>query len=160
MFKKIFLKNCFVLPIGFVLLVVIFLLLRANSGVVYTNDVYRFKFSLPDNWKGYSIISENLEIRDVQSGQVVATAPKILIRDPRWSLGLKREDIPVEIFTLMEWNKIQAGEYSVGAAPIPPSELGRNSGYVFALPARYNYDYSAGWQDVQQIIDSHPLSTF
>ncbi|HWQ71164.1 MAG TPA: hypothetical protein VN370_02480 [Desulfitobacteriaceae bacterium] len=39
------------------------------------------------------------------------------------------------IFTLAQWNTVQGEELSVGAAPIAPSELGKNSKYVFALPA-------------------------
>jgi len=43
---------------------------------------------------------------------------------------------------------------------MPPTELGRNSKYVFALPARYNYSYPTGWEEVDQIMKNNPLKTF
>lgn len=62
------------------------------------------------------------------------------------------------IFTLTEWSLIQQEKISVGAAPIAPSELGRNKNYVFALPARYNFAYPVGFEEVQKIIENKPLS--
>ncbi|AET67798.1 hypothetical protein Desor_2196 [Desulfosporosinus orientis DSM 765] len=61
------------------------------------------------------------------------------------------------IFTLDQWNSLQQGKYHIGPAPIDPSELGRNNSYVFALPARYNYAVLAGVQEVESILDGHPL---
>lgn len=130
------------------------------AGVTYQNDTYGFTFALPESWKGYTIVSGSREIRDVNSGKVVATAPTIRIRHPEWTTQNPREDIPIDIYTLAEWAKIQNGDYAVSAAPIPPTELGRNSKYIFALPARYNYDFLTGWEEVQKIIDSKPLSSF
>ncbi|MDB5244324.1 MAG: hypothetical protein JWN18_194, partial [Parcubacteria group bacterium] len=44
---------------------------------------------------------------------------------------------------------------------INPSELGRNSKYVFALPARYNYYGDVlGIEEVTAIINSNPLRGF
>jgi hypothetical protein len=53
-----------------------------------------------------------------------------------------------------QWALIQQEKLSVGAAPIGPSELGRNEKYIFALPARYNFAYLPGFEEVQKIIDS------
>jgi len=39
-------------------------------------------------------------------------------------------------------DSLQQEKFHIGAAPINPSELGRNTKYVFALPARYNYAFS------------------
>ncbi|MGB8451919.1 MAG: hypothetical protein WCD89_06255 [Anaerocolumna sp.] len=44
------------------------------------------------------------------------------------------------------------------SAPINPCELGRNSQYVFALPARYNYAFPEGFEEVEDIIQSAPLA--
>lgn len=130
------------------------------SGVEYKNNDYGFSFALPESWSGYAIVTSTREIRSASSGNVIATAPTIRIRHPLWTKESPREDIPIDVYTLAEWQKIQSGDYSVGAAPIPPSELGRNSKYVFALPARYNYDYLTGWEEVQKIIDGKPLHAF
>jgi hypothetical protein len=35
--------------------------------------------------------------------------------------------------------------------------LGVNEKYVFALPARYNYAFPAGYEEVENIIASQPL---
>jgi hypothetical protein len=55
---------------------------------------------------------------------------------------------------------MQSGEWHIGAAPISPLELGHNSRYVFALPARYNYAFPEGWEEVEQILQGQPLVTF
>jgi len=41
---------------------------------------------------------------------------------------------------------------------MPPTKLGENDHYVFALPARYNYAFPKGWEEVDQIMKSNPLS--
>lgn len=64
------------------------------------------------------------------------------------------------VFTIEQWDRMQRGEWHIGAAPIGPLELGRNSSYVLALPARYNYAFLEGWEEVEQILQDHPLVTF
>lgn len=132
----------------------------SNSQTVYRNDQYGFLFILPKSWKGYTVVPGTREIRDVASGDVVATIPTLRIRHPEWTAQNPYEDAPVNVYTLAQWSKIQDGTYSAGAAPIPPSELGRNNAYVFGLPARYNYDYSTGWEEVEQIFVGEPLKAF
>ena len=61
------------------------------------------------------------------------------------------------VFTLAQWNALQQGKFHIGAAPIGPTELGRNSNYVFALPARYNYAFLNGYQEVENILKGKPL---
>ena len=63
------------------------------------------------------------------------------------------------IFTLDQWDSLQKGSFHVGAAPINPTELGRNTGYVFALPARYNYAFPAGYEEVEEILKNNPIQT-
>jgi len=43
------------------------------------------------------------------------------------------------VFTLSQWDSLQKYKFHIGAAPIGPSELGRNTKYIFELPARYNF---------------------
>jgi hypothetical protein len=64
--------------------------------------------------------------------------PIIKLCNPQWTQAAPYEDLPVMVFTPAQWVKVQAEGLGVGAAPVPPSELGHNSTYVFALPARYN----------------------
>jgi hypothetical protein len=129
--------------------------------IEYQNTQYGFSFSLPLSWKGYSIVVDNWEGYpiDVQVGQVVK-GPEIIIRHPLWTSKNPRQDIPIMIFTPTEWNLIQQEKISLGAAPIGPTELGRNSKYIFALPARYNYAFLNGFEEVAKILEGQPLHTF
>ncbi|WP_366924904.1 hypothetical protein MFMK1_001567 [Metallumcola ferriviriculae] len=131
----------------------------AQDSLVYRNTEYGFSFDLPASWKGYSIITDKWEGLAIGGNQTVETGPMISIRHPLWTSENKRQDIPVMIFTLDQWNSLQQDEFHIGAAPIRPSELGRNNGYVFALPARYNYAFPTGYEEVDQIFNNKPLKT-
>lgn len=61
------------------------------------------------------------------------------------------------VFTTTQWEALQQEQFHIGAAPIGPRELGRNQRYVFALPARYNFAFPEGYEEVEQIIESNPL---
>jgi len=132
------------------------------DSIVYENTEYGFSFSLPADWKGYTIISSEWEgsAADEDSGEkVVETGPVISIRDPRWSSETMRQDIPIMVFTLQQWNLLQNDEFHIGAAPVGPTELGRNNKYVFALPARYNFAFPEGYEEVESILAGYPLTT-
>ena len=64
------------------------------------------------------------------------------------------------IFTIEQWNELQQEKFHIGAAPIGPMELGRNSKYVFALPARYNFAFLPGFEEVEEILENNPLKAF
>lgn len=136
--------------------------MQTNTSIIYENTEYGFKFTLPMSWKGYSIVSgkwEGFALVGQKSGKIVEIGKIIYIRHPQWTAKILRQDIPIMIFTLTQWNSLQKEEFSVGAAPIPPSEIGRNSRYVFALPARYNYAFPKGYQEVEDILKSNPLQS-
>jgi hypothetical protein len=121
----------------------------------YVNDQYGFSITLPSSWKGYTTVSESWTGNLIDSPNSSSiNGPKLLIRSPLWTKEIPRQDIPIMIFTPDQWNLIGQEKLSVGAAPIGPSELGRNTKYIFALPARYNFSYLPGFEEVQQIIDS------
>jgi hypothetical protein len=133
---------------------------NVNSTIIYENTQYGFRFTLPMSWKGYSIVNgkwDGVALIGPKSGKVIETGKIIYIRHPQWTAKVLRQDIPIMIFTLGQWKSLQKEEFSVGAAPIPPSELGRNSRYVFALPARYNYAFPKGYQEVENILKGNPL---
>ncbi len=128
--------------------------------IIYKNTEYGFNFTLPESWKGYKIITgewegEPIEESTADSGTI--TGPMISIRHPLWTSQNPRQDIPIMIFTAEQWKSLQKGEFHIGAAPIDPSELGHNSKYVFALPARYNYAFPAGYEEVEDILKGNPL---
>ena len=110
-----------------------------------------FDFSLPADWEGYAILNQNWAGTWVDgSGKPPVTGPEILLRSPKWTVANPTQDIPIMIFTPDEWNAVSSENLAVSAAPIPPSELGRNSKYVFALPARYNFAFLPGYEEVEK----------
>lgn len=131
-----------------------------KDAVDYSDKAYGFEFALPDSWRGYTVVAgewQGYAISD-DGGQVLAAeGPQLSIRHPLWTETRLRQDIPIMILTLRQWEDLQADKFHVGAAPINPSELGRNNLYVFALPARYNYAFPEGYEEVEQILAADPL---
>lgn len=133
---------------------------EAPGTIIYKNTEYGFHFTLPESWKGYKIITGEWEgepIGEPTADSDTITGPMISIRHPLWTSQNLRQDIPIMIFTSEQWNSLQKGEFHIGAAPIDPSELGHNSKYVFALPARYNYAFPTGYEEVEDILKGNPL---
>lgn len=131
--------------------------------IVYKNTRYGFSFSLPESWKGYTIVKsewEGLSLERADKSKVVERGPIISIRHPEWTAQNPRQDIPIMIFTHAQWNSLQKGKFSVGAAPVGPTEIDRNRSYVFALPARYNYAFPTGYEEVEKILEGNPLVPF
>ncbi len=128
--------------------------------ITYENTQYGFKLTLPKSWANYTVLTDEWKgnrITDSQAGAVPETGPMLKIRNPHWTAEKPWQDIPIMIFTPAQWDSVQKEELGVGAAPIPPSELGRNAKYVFALPARYNYAFPEGFEEVESIIENKPL---
>lgn len=129
----------------------------AKAGVVYRNPAYGFCFALPDDWKGYTIVTERWRGTDFSDGNKVVHGPQLLIRHPGWTRERPYEDIPIMIFTPAEWEKVDKVTMSVSAAPIGPEELAHNNQYVFALPPRWNFDDLAGMEEVDKLVHSGAL---
>jgi hypothetical protein len=134
----------------------------SSTATDYRNTEFGFDFSLPASWKGYSIVMDQWQgyASGEQGDVLVEHGPLISIRHPLWTAANPRQDIPIMVFTLSQWDALEREEFHIGAAPIGPSELGRNTKYVFALPARYNFAYLSGWEEVQKILDGKPLHAF
>ncbi|MCX6717891.1 MAG: hypothetical protein NTU76_04455 [Candidatus Taylorbacteria bacterium] len=130
-----------------------------NNSIVYENTDYGFDFSLPANWQGYSIIKSTWQGTALKNISA-PTGTKLLIRNPNWTETAHYEDIPILIFTISQWDSYLAENFSISAAPIQASELARNNTYVFALPPRWNFDYSLGYKEAEEIIARSPLSAF
>lgn len=129
-----------------------------QSIIVYQNSQYGFNFKLPVSWMGYTILTSQWNgTANSTGGTVAETGPIISIRNPEWTTKTPRQDIPIMVFTLNQWNSLKQGVFHIGAAPMDPSELGRNNYYVFALPARYNYAFLPGFQEVETILAGNPL---
>jgi hypothetical protein len=134
----------------------------ASKLIVYKNTQYGFSFKLPANWSGYTIITtqwEGVANGNLNGSTLAETGPIISIRDPKWTKNTPRQDIPIMVFTLSQWNSLKQEQFHIGAAPFDPTELGRNNYYVFALPARYNYAFLPGFEDVENILADNPLQS-
>jgi hypothetical protein len=127
--------------------------------IEYTNRESGFRFTLPESWRGYRILWSDW------SGPVLANngheehslqGPKLVIRHPKWTEENPREDMPIMIFTIPQWNQGPI----VSAAPFGPSEIGRNCKYVFAVPPRWDYDFSEGYEEAEKLLGSSSLHTF
>ncbi len=134
-------------------------LVPAQAVITYTNAEYGFSFALPESWTGYTVISETWVGNPLGAGSG-ESGPRLFIRHPKWTAEAPYEDLPILVFTTAQWEAYLAEEFAVGAAPIQASELGRNNQYVFALPARWDFDYSLGVEEARTIIAGQPLQTF
>jgi len=133
------------------------------KSILYKNSQYGFTFTLPKSWRNYTTVADKwdgLSLKESEGDKIVESGPMISIRHPEWTLKKPRQDVPIMIFTLAQWDSLQKEEFHIGAAPIGPSELGRNSRYVFALPARYNFAFLTGYEEVENILKSNPLQPF
>jgi hypothetical protein len=128
----------------------------STDAVEYTNTKYGFRFSLPSGWKGYTVVTEQWEASDTQKG-VVERGPMVYIRPPDVTKENPRQDIPIMVFTLTQWESVEHGDYFVGGAAIVPGELGRNRKYAFAVSRRVEDSELAGAKEVNEILQQHPL---
>lgn len=124
---------------------------------IYKNTQYGFTFTLPKSWKGYTTLTDKWEGVGIGSDKVLESGAIILLRHPNWSEEGKRQDIPIMVFTIAQWEMLQKEKFHIGAAPIGPKELGRNSKYVLALPARYNFEFLPGYEEVEDILNNNSL---
>lgn len=133
---------------------------ETENSVVYKNEEYGFSFNLPESWKDYSIQNNIWKGTSLTEENKDITGPIIYIRHPLWTEDNPRQDIPVMVLTVEQWKALQNEEFGIGAAPIAPRKLGENSEYVFVLPARYNFEFLTGYEEVEQILENNPLQTF
>lgn len=132
--------------------------------IKYDNSQYGFTFSLPADWKGFSIYTKQWDGCPLSSGSEDCSkaihGPQIYIRNPNWTEQNPYEDIPVMVFFNNQWDLLNQEKISVSAAPFAPSELGHNKNYVFALPPRYDYDFRTGYEEVEKIMQNNPLQGY
>jgi len=132
----------------------------SGQTVVYRNREYGFTFTLPPSWKGFTVLACQW---DGQKGEhwEEEKGPLLVIRHPLYTEQNPREDIPIMVFTQAQWRAVNDSDLNsalvVSAAPVPPSELGRNRTYVFALPPRFSFDEQEGVEEVLKIVKDKPL---
>lgn len=134
--------------------------IEEKTSVVYQNEEFGFNFTLPEGWNNYSLQNDIWKGTSLTEENKEISGPMLYIRHPEWTKDNPRQDIPIMVFTVEQWNALANAEFSVGAAPIGPSKLGENSTYVFALPARYNYEFLTGFEEVEEILENNPFKSF
>ena len=136
------------------------LMKKCLSTIKYENEKYGFSFYLPLDWKGYKIIQSEWKGKALSGNSAVPlSGPMIIIRNPLWSVQKPTQDIPIMVFTIKQWKALQNGSFHIGAAPLNPTELGRNEKYVFALSPQYGSARLSGYEEVNEILANHPLKT-
>ncbi len=132
---------------------------QTEPPIIYDNEQYAFHFTLPGDWKGFSIVDDEWlgTVSTVKSDTTVEKGPLVRIRHPQWTVATPHQDVPIMIFTAKQWTDLQKGKYQLGAAPVGPTELGRNEKYIFALPAHYNFAFPVGYEEVNDIIKGKPF---
>ena len=136
--------------------------LWSAGSIFYQNEEYGLRVKLPKSWKGYKVtISQWCGGGTCPNGeQHFELGPKLVIRHPNSTEENPRQDIPIMVFTLAQWEKVDHEQVSVSAAGMRPAELARNCHYVFALPPRYNYAEVDGIAEVSIILDSDAVEAF
>ena len=128
----------------------------STDATLYKNAKYGFTFSLPEGWKGYTVVSDEWEATDAQKG-VVERGPIVDIRPPNWTKENPRQDIPIMVFTLTQWESVEHGDFFVSGVAIVPGELGQNRKYAFAVSRRVEDSEAVGAKEVNEILQHHPL---
>lgn len=131
-----------------------------STPIEYRNAQYDFCVSLPEDWKGYSIIvgEWNGDLYNRWGGHDgYPVGPKITIRHPQWTSRNPHQDIPIMVFTHAQWRLVQKEQLIVSAAPVGPGEVARNSKYVFSNPPRYNLGDLAGSKEVFELMSARPF---
>ncbi|MHB1316946.1 MAG: hypothetical protein ACYCZW_03810 [Minisyncoccota bacterium] len=117
--------------------------ITTSTDVVYKNTEYGFTLELPKDWKDYTLVPST-----VQFGEAIT------LRHPLWTEENKYMDIPIVIYPIEQWQTWEKNNFEgyPTAAPIGPTERGRNNKYVFATAPRYNYSFGLGFETVEEII--------
>jgi len=126
--------------------------------VRYRNPLYDLTFYLPASWRGYSISIQQLEDECYSAAEdkriTASHTPMITLRHPRWRASARYQDIPILVFTRLQWDALHHGKLwpSVFAGGTM-DELWHTERFVFAMSSRYNADDEVtGWQEVAHIL--------
>jgi hypothetical protein len=118
---------------------------QVDSPLTYHDATYGLEFSLPGDWRGYSVLSQQWEAQkynqDRDAAVFVGRGPIIVLRHPLWRVDDRYQDIPILVFTREQWDADRKGDLTIFAGGIE-SEICHNTRYVFATNSRFNADDS------------------
>jgi hypothetical protein len=110
----------------------------------YCNSQYGLTFFLPSSWRGYSALTQQWDtemyLPATDKTIVVGHGTMITLRHPQWTAGQPYQDIPIFVFTRVQWDDLNHGKLwpSLLAGGIM-DELWHNDQYVFGMSSRYNW---------------------
>ncbi len=112
-------------------------------GIVYKNTTFDFQITLPTSWNNFKI----------QSGEI-PFGNSIIIIHPDYTEENPRMNIPILVYPIEKWTVWEKNNFEgyPTAAPIGPTERGRNSRFVFATAPRYNFSFLTGFEEVEDIL--------
>lgn len=125
------------------------------KGEAYTNESYGFKMTMPDSWKGFTMIE------DVWNGWPVGgdaklgeeyQGPKLIFRNDKWKPLEVWQDIPILVFTKDVWALVMKGDVMASSSPILPEKIGENSNFIFATPPRWTLNNDPGAEEAIEIV--------
>jgi hypothetical protein len=98
---------------------------QATKTVVYEKKKYRFRFMLPESWKGYSILVSQWtgsawDPEKPEKPIREETGPVITIRHPLWTESDPYQDIPIMILTYAQAELSKECNLSNSTAPYGP----------------------------------------
>src|SRR5215472_9143033 len=78
-----------------------------KPGAVQYQSAYGFCISLPESWRGFSVVEDRWKgFNPRGEGPLVTGGPLVRIRNPRWTENDRHEDIPIMVFTLEQWQSL------------------------------------------------------
>ncbi len=121
----------------------------------YRDEEYGFEITLLNSWKEYLVLVESWRGRTLDGQDKEFEGPQIVIRHPEWTVSQPWQDIPIMVFTNLEWELVEEGNLNVSAAPIGPTKLDKNQNYVFALPPRWvGFTDNLGQNEATEIVET------
>lgn len=133
----------------------------SDESVIYRNVEYGFTFSLPSDWRGYSVSIQQLEDERYSPAEdkqmIVGHTPMITLRHPQWRANTPYQDIPILVFARSQWDLLHQGKlWPSFFAGGTMDELWHNQKFVFAMSSRYNTDDELnGWNEAKNIIQQN-----
>lgn len=115
---------------------------RQPSGLPlrYRNSGYDLTFFLPASWRGYSVLVQEwdapLHSADYQTEIGREHGPIIVLRNPRWKVCDRYQDIPIMVFTRTQWAACEQQRFFPYACGLI-GELWHTPQYVFGMWTRY-----------------------
>jgi hypothetical protein len=129
--------------------------------VCYQSARYDLTFYLPASWRGYSVSLQQLNDERYSRAEdkqiIVGHTPMITLRHPKWQASAPYQDIPILVFTGVQWDALHHGEFWPSLfAGGTMDELWHSQRFVFAMSSRYNAaDEMRGWKEAGEIVDQN-----